>query len=74
MGFIVIPATKRLMFVEAAGMVQDVFLCAFARLALPWAIKTEFVQTAMGNFTEQMLQESQKFGGNSNPRLTIDEL
>lgn len=69
-GFIVIPAHQRVVFLSGAGLVQDVFVSLFLRLLVPWIIKREFVQHSMMDFTETMFQNIQR---DFHPHV-IDEL
>lgn len=51
-GFIVIPAHQRMIFLSAAGLAQDVFVALFLQAVVPWAIKTQLVQSALIRTTE----------------------
>ena len=74
-GFVVIPATKRVVFEEGIDTVEAVFFSAFFRLAIPWVVRTKIVQEFMGNFTEGIMKSRAQDGvGGMKGRLTIDEL
>ncbi|KAF4624202.1 hypothetical protein G7Y89_g13969 [Cudoniella acicularis] len=54
-GFIVVPVTKRIVFTVGIDTVEAVFVSSFLRLIVPLALRTEFIQHAMGNVTEGIM-------------------
>jgi hypothetical protein len=51
-GFIVIPAHQRVVFLAGVELVATTFLFTVVRVFATWAVKTEFAQTMMRNITE----------------------
>ncbi|RYO05433.1 hypothetical protein AA0119_g3150 [Alternaria tenuissima] len=60
--FVVVPAYKQILFIEAIELVWAVFTMQFLRMMASWAVKTEFVQAVMRNVTGEMEQNPEKFG------------
>lgn len=54
-GFIVVPATKRLVFQASISTAESVFINAFLRLVIPWLISTTMMQEMMANITEELM-------------------
>ncbi|KAH8665939.1 hypothetical protein BGZ60DRAFT_410231 [Tricladium varicosporioides] len=71
-GFVIIPATKRVVFRAAVNTVEGVFVEYFYRVAIPWVVHTDFAQKAMINATE-VLVETYPRGGINGTHL-LDEL
>ncbi|CAI9636974.1 hypothetical protein GT037_004093 [Alternaria burnsii] len=61
--FVVVPAYKQILFVEAIQLVWAVFTMQFLRMMASWAVKTEFVQAVMRNVTGEMERNPEKFRG-----------
>lgn len=64
-GLVVVPAHKRVVFEAGIYMVENVFVSAFFRLAIPWAIHTELVQQMLGNATEGMMKTDTQVSANA---------
>ncbi|RYO36438.1 hypothetical protein AA0111_g2859 [Alternaria arborescens] len=60
--FVVVPAYKQILFIEAIELVLAVFTMQFLRMMASWAVKTEFVQAVMRNVTGEVEQNPEKFG------------
>ncbi|RYO64746.1 hypothetical protein AA0113_g5799 [Alternaria arborescens] len=60
--FVVVPAYKQILFIEAIELVWAVFTMQFLRMMASWAVKTEFVQAVMRNVTGEVEQNPEKFG------------
>lgn len=52
--FIIVPAHKQMVFVAGANIVAAVFIWIIISIVSGWAIKTDFVQTALKDMTEAM--------------------
>ena len=62
------------MFEAGIDAVENVFVSSFARLAVPWLVRTAFIQALMSNATENILKSQDQGGvGGMNGRL-IGEL
>ncbi|KAI0129949.1 hypothetical protein BJ170DRAFT_681430 [Xylariales sp. AK1849] len=74
-GFVVIPASKRVVFRAGVDFLESVFISAFLRLTVPWAVRTQLVQSILLNATSTMnnLQALRGAPFNMEGRL-IDEL
>lgn len=48
------PATKRIQFTAAVHLVKSIFTSAIYRIAIPWAVQTEVVQSVLSNLTESI--------------------
>ena len=62
-GFIVVPATKRVVFEEAIGAVEAIFFECFYRSAFPWVVQKKLVQDIMVNVTESIILQAPPVGG-----------
>jgi hypothetical protein len=51
-GFIVVPAHQRVVFLAGVELVATTFLFTVVRVFATWAVKTDFAQTMMRNITE----------------------
>ncbi|KAB2109021.1 hypothetical protein AG0111_0g2686 [Alternaria gaisen] len=61
--FVIVPAYKQILFIEAIELVWAVFTMQFLRMMASWAVKTEFVQAVMRNVTGEMERNPDKFRG-----------
>jgi len=68
-GFLIVPATKRLVFQAAIKVLRNLFTCTFLRLAIPWAVNTRFAQEMLRRSTEAMMKNQQTGFGGMNGRL-----
>jgi hypothetical protein len=59
-GFVVVPAPKRLVFEAGVDMIEGTFVCAFYCLAIPWMLSTWLAQGLLSIVTESMIETSQE--------------
>lgn len=52
--FVIVPARKRVVFEAGVGAAEAIFLSAFIRLAIPWAMSTNAVQLFLTKFAEDL--------------------
>lgn len=56
LAFIVIPASKQMVFLAGADLVFDIFVATVMNVVSSWAIKTDLVQYTLGNMTRARLE------------------
>jgi hypothetical protein len=56
LAFIVVPASKQIVFLAGADLVFDIFVATVINAVSSWAIKTDLVQYTLGNMTRARLE------------------
>ena len=56
LAFIVVPASKQIVFLAGADLVFDIFVATVINTVSSWAIKTDLVQYTLGNMTRARLE------------------
>ncbi len=57
-GFVIVPARHRIVYHNAVGFAETVFIRAFLHLVVPWALRTEIGQGVMKGIQQGL--EAQK--------------